>query len=72
MTKAHISYFLAPVGTCLVRWLEVLGQSPSPVRDPGIGAWQYLSRRAAGRGGAFMSGGGGPLLDDPHLAVGMS
>jgi hypothetical protein len=62
MTKADIWYFVA-------RWLELLGQNPSPARDPGIGAWHYLSQRSAQRRDRPP---GQPLLDDPHLAIGIS
>lgn len=40
--KQWVYRVLRGIGAGLVRWLEMLGQNPTLVRDHGIAAWQQL------------------------------
>lgn len=68
---ARAGPILESLGTWLVRWLELLGQNPSPARDHGLCAWQYLHQARAARPGFRGGPGRRAAVDDPHLSIGL-
>lgn len=71
-TKTGFRSFTQRLSSWVVRWLEILGQNPSPVREPGFYAWPYFHQQRYMRPPTVRSTswfGLGGSTDDPHTGL---